>query len=86
MGSSNGRAFITGPNGEGMMDLNSLVDLPQGVILTKAMDINNNGQIIAVVPEPQTYGLLLVGLGLVWFVAGRKKAENVENRGRTLRA
>ena len=26
-------AFITGPDGAGMMDLNSLVDLPGGVIL-----------------------------------------------------
>jgi probable HAF family extracellular repeat protein len=70
-------AFVTGPDGEGMMDLNSLVDLPQGVILTNATDINNNGQVIAVgtVPEPETYALMLVGLGLIWFLAGRKKTE-----------
>ena len=38
-------AFITGPNGAGMMDLNLLVDLPEGIILTNARDINNNGQV-----------------------------------------
>ena len=39
-------AFITGANGTGMMDLNSLVDLPSGVILTAAIDINNNGRLL----------------------------------------
>jgi probable HAF family extracellular repeat protein len=66
-------AFITGPDGGAMMDLNSLVDLPQGVELGEAWGINNNGQIIAVVPEPQTYGLLLAGLGLIGFIAHTKK-------------
>ena len=37
-------AFITGLDGMGMVDLNWLVDLPQGVILTHAIHINNNGQ------------------------------------------
>ncbi|SCY57163.1 PEP-CTERM protein-sorting domain-containing protein [Nitrosospira sp. Nl5] len=68
--------FITGPNGEGMMDLNSLIDLPEGVILTNAIDINNNGQVIATgIPEPETYALMLAGLGLIGFIAGRKKSE-----------
>jgi probable HAF family extracellular repeat protein len=31
----NQHAFITGPDGEGMTDLNSLVDLPQGTILVR---------------------------------------------------
>lgn len=73
-------AFITGPNGEGMTDLNSLVDLPQGAILTHAIDINNNGQVIAwgsgpttMIPEPETYALMLAGLGLIGFMAWRKK-------------
>lgn len=76
-GSFFGRAFITGPDG-GLIDLNSLVDLPEGVTLTDAMAINNNGQIIAVatIPEPETYALMLAGLGLIGFVAWRKKAEN----------
>lgn len=30
--------FITGPNGVGITDLNSLVDMPGGVILTQVMD------------------------------------------------
>jgi probable HAF family extracellular repeat protein len=67
-------AFITGPDGEGMVDLNSLVDLPDGVILTQAAGINNNGQVIAmgVIPEPETYALMLAGLGLLGFMARRK--------------
>ena len=51
-------AFITGPDGEGMTDLNSLVDLPQGTVIVQAMDINNSGQVIAIaipaaIPEPE---------------------------------
>ena len=69
-------AFITGPDGKGMVDLNSLVDLP-GIILTQAAGINNNGQVIAmgvfpVIPEPETYALMLAGLGLIGFIAWRK--------------
>jgi probable HAF family extracellular repeat protein len=71
----NFRAFITGTDGEGMVDLNSLVDLP-GVVLMNATDINNNGQVIAVgvIPEPETYALMLAGLGLVGFIATRRKS------------
>jgi len=78
---ANFHAFITGPDGEGMMDLNSLVDLPQGVILSQAVDINNRGQVIAnantisTIPKPEAYALLLAGLGLVGFIARRKKGE-----------
>jgi probable HAF family extracellular repeat protein len=70
-------AFITGPGGRGMMDLNSLVDVPGGVILAQATDINNAGQVIAIgiVPEPETYMLLLLGLALVGFIARRKKMD-----------
>jgi probable HAF family extracellular repeat protein len=70
-------AFITGVNSEGMTDLNSLVDLPRGVVLTEAIDINNNGQVIArasIVPEPETYALMLAGLGLIGLMVRRKKA------------
>ncbi len=67
-------AFITGANGAGITDLNSLVDLPDGVVLRDAMGINNSGQVIATgVPEPETYALMLVGLGLVGLMARRKR-------------
>jgi probable HAF family extracellular repeat protein len=67
-------AFITGPNGAGVTDLNSLVH-PAGVIFTDAIGINNNGQVVAigVVPEPEIYALFLAGLALVGFTARRKK-------------
>jgi hypothetical protein len=35
--------IITGPDGYGMTDLNSLIDLPQGVALTHAVDVNKAG-------------------------------------------
>ena len=70
-----GHAFITGPNGGGMIDLNSLVDLPEGVMLTGAVDINNNGQVIAmgVIPEPGTYAMFLAGLGLIAFMIRQRR-------------
>ena len=74
------QAFITGPDGEGMVNLNSLLDLPEGIILTKAIDINNQGQVLAYavtsVPEPETYVLMLIGLSVIGFMARGKKAEN----------
>lgn len=71
-------AFVTGGNGEGMVDLNLLVDLPDGVTLTGAEGINNSGQVIATgifippIPEPESYALMLAGLSLVGFMAWRK--------------
>jgi probable HAF family extracellular repeat protein len=71
--SSQRHAFITGPDGVGMTDLNSLVNVPDGVILTEATGINNSGQVIAIgVPEPESYLMLLVGLGLAGFMARGK--------------
>jgi probable HAF family extracellular repeat protein len=69
------RAFITGPNGVGMVDLNSLVHPSGGGIFIIAHGINNMGQVsaIGVVPEPESYALLLPGLALIGFVARRKK-------------
>ena len=78
-------AFITGPNGVGMSNLNSLVDLPHGVFLTSAVDINDVGQVIAVVvPEPEIYVMLLVGLCLIGFAARSKKALLQKGQARKL--
>ena len=69
-------AFITGPNGVGMTDLNSLVSLPGGDFLTTATGINNHGQVPAIgsfIPEPETYAMLLAGLGLLDFIARHRK-------------
>jgi hypothetical protein len=40
-------AFSTGPDGVGITDLNSLVKVPDRVILTRATGINNMGQVVA---------------------------------------
>jgi probable HAF family extracellular repeat protein len=71
-------AFITGRNGDRIMDLNSLVDMPDGVVLIAATGINDAGQVIAegyasIIPEPEVYALFLAGLALVAFIARRKK-------------
>jgi probable HAF family extracellular repeat protein len=68
-------AFITGPNCAGMMDLNSMLDLPDGLVLSQATGINVRGQVVATafIPEPDSYVMLLAGLGLVWFMAWRKR-------------
>ena len=70
-------AFITGANGQGMFDLNRLVDMPAGVYLTDATAINDNGQIAAMgsdfhvylvsgVPEPSAAILLTAAAGVLW--------------------
>ena len=80
-GGADRHAFITGPNGTGMMDLNSLVHLPGGGILTEATGINNAGQVIviATIPEPEISALFLAGLAVIGFVARRKRM-NAVNR------
>jgi len=68
--------FSSGPNGTGMIDLNSLVDLPDGVFLSHVMDINNEGQFIVyatVIQKQEIYALFLAGLALIGFIARRKK-------------
>jgi len=83
-GHSTYHAFVTAPNGIGMTDLNSLLSLPDGAYFDIALGINDAGQIIATasnlrgylltpVPEPETYAMMLAGLGLLGFAARRKK-------------
>ena len=74
-------AFITGPDGASMTDLNSLVDVPEGYVLTEAIAINNMGQILAtgsIVAEPEAYAMLLAGLGLIGFIARQKRSSSKE--------
>lgn len=77
-------AFITGPDGVRITDLNNLVSLSGGDYFTLAAGINDAGQIIAntyrgsaylltPVPEPDTYALMLAGLGLLGLLATRHK-------------
>lgn len=80
-------AFITGADGGGMTDLNSLVKLEDGIFLSDATGINDSGQIIAnasngrayllsPVPEPETYAMFLAGLGLMGFMARRRQKQS----------
>jgi probable HAF family extracellular repeat protein len=77
-GAGENHAFITGPNGVGMTDLNLLIPHPGPVFLwTQAHDINNHGQVIveaSIVPEPETYALMLAGLALIGIIAVPRKA------------
>ena len=67
-----------GPDGAGMTELDSLVDpTPSFIYFNSATAINNHGQVAAAaeVPEPEMYAMLLVGLGLIGFLArGRATA------------
>lgn len=69
------RAFIAGANGQGLVDLNSLVQLGGGHLLDSAKGINKVGQILAsgsdghsylltpmAIPEPGTWALWVLGL------------------------
>jgi probable HAF family extracellular repeat protein len=74
---SGNHAFITGPGGAGMTDLNSLVALPDGVVLVEATGINDRGQVVAmgivqIIPEPSVYAMLLAGLGFIGVVSRRR--------------
>jgi probable HAF family extracellular repeat protein len=61
--------FITGPDGVGMTDLGSVVP---AFTFSGVSAINNRGQLAAIVPEPETYAMLLLGLGLIGFLARRR--------------
>jgi probable HAF family extracellular repeat protein len=80
-----GHAFITGPDAVGMTDLNSLVHLPGGLVMTQAVAINNSGQVLVsaeilpVIPETESYALMLVGLVLTGvMVRHKQKADALE--------
>jgi PEP-CTERM motif len=61
-----------------MTDLGSVVNLPTDFNYFNATAINNHGQLVAeaaVIPEPETYAMLLLGFGLISFLArGRATA------------
>lgn len=74
-------AFVWDPSGGGMIDLNSLVSLPDSAYFREAKGINNSGQIIAnasnghayllvAVPEPS---MMMLGLGLAGIVGLRRR-------------
>lgn len=78
-GGGYGHIFITGPDGAGMTDLNFLIASSKRALVGELgpMGINNSDQAIVnsyviVVPEPESYALLLVGLALIGAVAWRK--------------
>jgi probable HAF family extracellular repeat protein len=79
-------AFLTGPGGTNMLDLNSLVTLTDGAYLTEAKDVNDLGQIIAMgsnghsyllsaVPEPSSWALGLLG-GVALALTARRKRQH----------
>jgi hypothetical protein len=58
-----------------MTDLNSLINLPGGAVLTDVVAINNMAQILVLgIPEPASYALMLAGLGVVGFMTRRRES------------
>lgn len=75
VGVSGGRAYITGPNGTNLTDLNTLISLPDGQHISRVYDINNHGQILVstAIPEPHIYAFMLVGLSIIGLLTYRRK-------------
>jgi hypothetical protein len=75
-------AFITGKNGEALLDLNSLARPSESAWLEYALDINDHNQVLAVgsdghtyllTPVPEPGALLLVGCGALTVLFMRRK-------------
>ncbi|HEY1091828.1 MAG TPA: PEP-CTERM sorting domain-containing protein [Burkholderiaceae bacterium] len=78
-------AFVTGPGGVGITDLNDLVALPDGHYFIDVFDINDAGQILAIdeldrsylltpVPEPSSLVMLLLGGAVISVRLRRRNA------------
>jgi hypothetical protein len=76
-------AFVTGPGGIGMTDLNDRIDLPDGEYFEFGYGVNDAGQMVAEsnrgrtfainpVPEPSTALMMALGLGLALAAARRR--------------
>lgn len=84
-------AFVTGDNGEDMIDLSLLVTLDGGDYIYNATGVNDLGQIVAnsifgrayllteseisAVPLPNSWALLLSGFGMIGIMARRRKGQ-----------
>ena len=77
--------FVYGLNGQGLVDLNSMVSLPGGVQVNEALSINNKNQILvsgsdlnyyllSPIPEPSVAILMIIGLGAIGAVRKRHVA------------
>jgi len=79
-----GHAFITGANGQGMVDMNSLVSLGDGLYLNDVWGLNDAGQVLVSdqngfgylltpVPEAASSAMLLAGLLMLGLLARQRR-------------